>query len=397
MSRKKDNVTPPASDLNMELLGVSSLNSFKRFNSSAREAMMANHLGQAPVVKGSEQRRIFTGAEAEYGKYTFTIKFPVDCKILKVMRKFQRGLGDWTIKENPTTYVLYEAYDDPMRTVGMLEIPSFANYHKDFGFEMVKRREVWDRIREGEMIGKDEIIASSIALSKDGEYGFGINAEVAALSVPSTIEDGFLVSRKFLERLETKGYHTLSADWGKSYFPLNLYGDDTHYKPFPDVGDHIRPDGLVFALREMDGHESMMDITPKATRTVDYAFDKLIYGKANAKVADITVYHDTDIDHPKTPLGMEEQASNYYNAEAEFYKEVVRTYRELNKRRNGTLKITPEFNQLVIRALTFLPSEEKRKLTRMHRLDKLDEYRVDLTYEYTLRPNMGFKGTSLDG
>lgn len=32
---------------------------------------------------------------------------------------------------------------------------------------------------------------------------------------------------------------------------LNIYGDETHHKPFPDISEKIRADGAVFALRDI--------------------------------------------------------------------------------------------------------------------------------------------------
>lgn len=387
-----------SNELHIDLLGASSMNPFKRNNSSSREVMLTTHLGQVPTVSGSEPRRIFTGAEAEYGRFTFAIKFPVDCKVLRVLKKYQQGIGQDSIRANPVTYVIYEAFDDAMKTIGVLEIPTYGSYHKDFGFQLKKRPEVWDRIREGAFISKEEIIASSVALKDNGEYGIGVNAEMVALSIPSSIEDGFQVSRQFLERLEVKGYHTASVSCGKNYILLNTYGDANTYKTHPDIGERIREDGLVYALREVDEQESMMEVTPRSLRTINYDSDKLIYGEPGAKVVDITVFHDTNINKPRTIVGTTEQPRKYYNSQKQFCEELISTYRDLVKRRGKSLRTTPEFDQLVVEAQIFLPTPPNtRKLTRMNRLEKLDEWRIDLVYEYTLKPNRGEKLTSLDG
>ena len=72
--------------------------------------------------------------------------------------------------------------------------------------------------------------------------------------------------------------------------------------------------------------------------------------------------------------------------------------KKFEAKRKDTLRITPEFRQLVVEALMFLPQDfRKRKLTRMHRLDQLDEWRVELTYETIKMPGEAFKATDYAG
>lgn len=384
-------------EIAVDLVGTSAINPFLRFNHASREAMMTGHLGQALVIKGCEPRRFMTGVELEYGKYTIAPRFPCDSRILRIMTKYKRGVGAGRIKENPITYVFYEDYYDPHRTVNVLEVPNFISIHKDFGYQLHRRQDVWERMREGAMIAKDTALASSVALKEDGTYGLGINANCCFLSLPGTIEDGFIVADTLIERMAVKGYHKTVANAGRNAILLNMYGDDEHYKPFPDIGDRIRPDGLVFALREIEGDESMMEMTPASLRTVDEINDKRVYGRSNAKVVDISVYHDEAINLPMTPVGMAEQLDKYYDGQKAFYQDVLGFYEELRRQRKKDLRLGFELNQLIVEAQIFLPVKEGKKLTRSYRLEKLDEYRVELTYEFDEVPNIGSKCTDFHG
>lgn len=407
--------TPTEIELPGDLLGVNALDPFFRNSSSARKTMMATQIGQAPIVMDNEPRRIFTGFEMEYSKYTFDIRFPKDCRVLKIIKKFPIGITRDTIRHNPVTTIIYEEDEYPKR-VGVLHVPEYASYHQDFGFRY-KYTEVYrNGLYEGGVYAAGTVLAASSAVRENGQYGIGLEAEVAFMSMPGTIEDGFVVSESFMRRMTPTTYHTVVGNWGRKAFPLNLYGDENSYRPFPDIGETIRDDGIVMALRDADLEQEasqrlgVAEMTPRALRTVD-GFDKPLYGKAGAKVVDVKVYYD-DRQHPvRTPIGMDTQARKYYDAERDYYQKLMEEYYRLRSRREATrrggigLQITPEFNRLLVEAQIYLPQTKTdpktnklvRKLTRMHRLETLDEFRVEITYEHQMHPGEGFKFTDMHG
>lgn len=385
-------------DIGVDLTGINGLDPFFRNSSSPRKTMMATQIGQSPIVAGNEPRRIMTGVELEYSKYTFDVKFPCDATVLKILRKYPTGIGIDAIRHNPLTTILYEDYYDPHKTVGVIQIPDFASFHQDFGFRYKRKSETWEKLAPGVQFAKDEQLAVSPAVRDDGLYGIGLEAEVAFMSMPGTIEDGFILSESFLERMSPTMYNTLVANWGRKAFPLNLYGDENVYKPFPDIGDRIRDDGLVFALRDLDDNLGVAEMTPRALREVDYTFDRPLYGKAGAIVVDVTVYHDDQLNPSYTPIGMDSQARKYYDAQADYYRALLEEYDRLKRKRRDALRITPEFNRLLVEAQIFLPTPpDKRKLSRMFRLEPLDEWRVEVTYEYKMKTGEGNKYTDLHG
>lgn len=379
-------------EIGVDLLGINATDGFFRHSSSPRKAMKATHMGQAPLITGSEPRRILTGVEMEYGENTFDVRFPCDATVLRIVRKFPTGVGVDAIRHNPITTVIYEDYYDINKTVGIIQVPDFASFHQEFGFRYKRNPSVWEKLTPGAMFAKDERLARSPAVRDDGMYGVGLEAEVAFMSSPGAIEDGFILSESFLKRITPTTYSTLVGSWGRKAFPLNLYGDDTHYKPFPDIGDRIRDDGLVFALRDIDDDLAMAEMTPRALREVDYIFDRPLYGKPGAIVMDINVYHDDKLNPAYTPTGMDTQARLYYDAQAQYYRTLLEVYNELLSRRGKRLRISAEFNRLLVEAQIFLPQpHDKRKLSRVYRLDPLDEWRVEVTFEYQVPTGEGNK------
>lgn len=63
-------------------------------------------------------------------------------------------------------------------------------------------------------------------------------------------------------------------------FPLNLYGDENTYKPFPNIGDLVREDGMIVALRKGPATHST---------EVDPVNDAVLYSVPGSVVAEPVV------------------------------------------------------------------------------------------------------------
>lgn len=387
-------------ELQLELLATNGIDPYFEASTAARKAMAATHIAQAAVPKGVEPRLIFTGIEFEMGADVFDIRFPCHARVVDVIRKYQAGgLGHDSIPENSVITVIYEDYYCPHQTMGIINIPSYLSFHQDFGYPLVRNEEVWERLVPGQLFEKDTVIATTPAVHKDGSYGYGVNANVIFLSDPATIEDGMCFSESFCKRMSPKGYGTLVGSWGKKTFPLNLHGDKDNYKPFLEIGETIPDDGLVMAFRDIVPRLGIADMTPYATRTVDHSYDRPLWGKPGAKVVDIKVYHDDRLNPSFTPVGMDTQARKYYSGLAHYYQTLLKRYTDvLRKRGKARTFITPEYHRMIVEAQTYLPVPlSERKLTRLNRLDTLDEWRVELTYEWEMPFNEGYKATDVFG
>ena len=383
-------------ELDMSLLGVSMMDAFVAHNSASRVAMRSTHIGQAPTPVNGEQRRIFTGGEFRYAEYTFNVHFPVDAHVLKVVRKYlPTHVGG--AQNNPRLFALYEPVQGTEKVIDVLEVPTYISHHKDFGYRLIFDDEVMERLRPGGMIRADEVIAGSPAIMNVTGYAYGINANVVSISDPSNTEDGIVVREGFLKKFTFHGYHSVSANCGRKYIPINLYGDEGRYQPFPNIGERTREDGLIFALREIDDTTSAVEMTPEALRKVNYLTDKLVYGEKNAKVVDITVYHDDRLSDGGCPDQIAEQMRAYYEAGVRFHSDIYSTYEQLRKRHGKSLKIGNDFERMVVDALIYLPAEGKDHVQRKFRLEDLDEWRVDIEYEYDITPHYGGKLTDLFG
>lgn len=381
-------------ELHPILMGTGAISVMKSNNSSPRAQMAINHTGQALVIEGCTPRRLHTGIEREFGKYTFNVKMPVDGKILKVLNKYKQTIGMDSISENPLTLIIYE--DVYTKEVGIIEIKRFHCQHQYFGFNYVITEE-GHKISQGSFVKKGTVLADSPSIDELKNWRYGIETNVAMMSVPSVIEDGVVVRRGFLEKLKTKGYETRTESFGKKRYPLNLYGTKDHYKPFPDIGDRIRDDGLLMAFREYDDILGALDMIPEALMQPDYMYDKLIYAKNGGKVIDIQVYHDINSGFYPTPENMVAQVDKYNTAARYFYQSII----DEHKRLKDPLNITPQFHRLLVEAYSFVNDQgnpkAQGKINYTYKRTPLDDYRVEISFEYDITPNIGFKITGTNG
>lgn len=380
-------------ELDTRLLGSSNiLNPFLGNNSASRSNMDAAHISQMLVLPRGEPMRITAGVDFEYGKYTFKIEVEEDCRVVRVLNKYPKAGGQMNFKKNPESIIITESTDGT-RKLNVIELTSYHCNHKFAGFHYIFT-DVARNLKQGDWLPKGTILAHSPAI-KDGNYCFGLEANIAAGSFPWIIEDGIAVSESFCRRAQSVGFGSRTADWGKDFFPLNLYGDEKNYKPFPDIGDKIRPDGLVFALRKTTQYLSAVEMTPKALMEPDYTFDTLIYGQPNAMVENIDVWHNHNPDQHKTPIGMEAQPRKYWNATQEYGRKLTDLYKELDFRNDHDINATPALHNRVVRAKInqdeFLNGDSIRTFCK----EKLDDWRVQVDYSYPVIPTLAHKLSDL--
>lgn len=402
-TKKKDRFEIGENQLNPIFQSTTGLHPMAGYVSSPRLQMFNSHITQAPPVGGATPRRIFTGMEHEFGKYTFSVKMPHDAHVIQIIKRYPRAIDISDIKENPEFVIIYE-YEttdingNEMMELDCLECKSYHALHQMFGF-MYKYVDNID-----EYIAKDTYLARSPSINEDEEYCYGLETNTAMMSIPQIIEDGVVVSRSYCERLKTTAIEKYVISYGKNRFPLNLYGDDAIYKSFPDIGDVVNDDGILIALRNYDDKHAPITMNRPALRTPDYGYDVRYHAPAGAKVIDVNVHHDKRIRGAirgltmKTPIGMYDQAEKYLNAKSRFYQKIVDIYRKISHGRQGSLRMSHRFHRLVVEALgDTSTSADYDRMSRTYRGAPIDEWRVEITIAYDVIPTIGYKLTGTHG
>jgi hypothetical protein len=378
--------------LKPELTGIASLNFAAPEDSSARQEMLGSHVAQCLVIEGASIRRCQSGMERVFGTATFNIKMPCNGEIKAIIEKYPRAEGPDAIRMNPNTTVIFE--NIVKGELDVLEIPYHHCKHNHYGFKY-KLTAQGEALTTRKPLAKGTILADSPNVDSAGNYKLGTELKTVFASIPGTIEDGVIISQSTIKKLTATGYEKRAGSWGRKRYPLNLYGDRNNYKPFPDIGETIRGDGLLFAFREYDELLAGVEMAEDQLRQVDYIFDRRVYGNAGAKVVDVIARRGSSNQKPRTPAGMEKQAEKYHTAQTRYYDEVSRTAEQIKSRSN--VSISPKLHRLMVEGLVYKNDSIKNRPKQMYNLQELDEWRVDLTFEYKVKPNVGSKLTNLHG
>lgn len=382
-------------ELTSDLLTTTSLQPWPGNISASRLQMFNSHITQALVVKDATDRRCFTGMEAKFGEYNFAVKLHDDAHVLKVVQRYPRTLTAQGIKVNPETVVIFERERETASGRKVMELdyiskPTHHTLHQSFGFEYKEGEPLRDHM------GKGSVLAQSPSISPEGNYRYGLEANVAMMSVPQIIEDGMVVSKSFCKRMETLAMETHVVSWGKKRFPLNMYGDDEHYKVFPDIGETVGEHGILVALGDYDELMAPIAMTNDALKKPDFKYDQSLYVEPGAKVIDVKIHHDTRVRNVRnvtsvTSEAMREQTEKYLTAQKLFYQNIYSFYQDMHRQRRGALRISPAFHRLLVEAQLHLAKDDKLKMIRTYRTAPIDEWRVEITISYPLIPDVGFK------
>src|SRR5699024_10288190 len=116
-------------------------------------------------------------------------------------------------------------------------------------------------VRKGARTHVDTVIADSPAKAPDGDYHSGIHANIALMSDPVVIEDGIKMSESFAKKMTFTLIESRTITINNNMIGLNLYGDENNFKIFPNIGDFIRDDGILVALREYSDELAPCDLS----------------------------------------------------------------------------------------------------------------------------------------
>jgi DNA-directed RNA polymerase beta subunit len=390
-------------EMRLEFMSIQGLNTWATNNSSSRATMFASHFGQRLVIDGADDKYCYTGLEHEFAKYTMKVKMPCHAHIIAEVPKYPDGNADGHLGFNPETIVVYENVETG--EVDYISIPYYTSNHQYFGFKNKLNQHNINKIRPGAHIAKDTVFADTPSISESGSFRYGINANMALMSLNGTSEDGIIVRRGFLDKLKFRIYETRVCEFGSNTFPLNLYGTLDNYKPFPGIGEVIRDHGILMALREYDKDMSPVEMNARAVMNPDFIFDTKLYVRGGGgKVVDIRVI-ENNANSKNLPEAMKPYLQKYSKALLRFHRrliEIEQQIRQERKRKFGSpdVKLSSKLHRLLVESYVLTnhsPERFKPKLDLLYRKTPLDEFRVEFVIEYEITPGLAFKGTDTHG
>lgn len=311
-----------------DVMGVCiNLNVFPWNNSAARLYMCGNMVPKSVVTVGRTTRKIVSGFETQYGDLARKIVAPANMTVEQVFFiESLQGNGVITDEWN-SIWVVFK--NDEKNAYDVLELPRYNTQNTYIGFEYVYDKDMMRRLFEerNPTFRKGDVFARSPRVSESGEWQFGMETRVAAVSSHRTEEDGIVITESYARnRMRCMFKHDREFNWNEDeYVPVFLYGPDDNPRPFPENGETIRPDGLVMAFRKRVTENALVSLTKKSLRQPDYLYDLLFYAPKGCKVMGIEVTSDRmknqshnrstdyiDQEHNRMLTQMEKAANDHY-------------------------------------------------------------------------------------
>jgi len=391
------------SELKPNFVGINSLNSFIANISAPRSVMFFNHFSQRPNLINPDSRLVKSGAEYELAKYINDVKAEENC----IVRDIVTYIPEYKYGLSPIKYILVEyekEYGDTKKIIiDCIEVPVVRSTHTKFGYELKIREEFEKGNLFNKTIPKDTIIATSSSYLKDTSYGFGLNANVVFMSHPGTAEDGFVVSESFVKRAKMSVVEKRVINITPDIIGLNIYGDDKHYKMFPDINEYVRDDGIVFAYRKRNDYFSISDLSDDNLRRIDPIFDTAIYVTPGSKVVNIEVVASATRKNTLSDK-ITKQLEEYYNEYIQCYKTLVEKVETLYKqkaalfRSTDVVELSPRLHILVTNAKQILhASNPANRIKLLYKKTPVTQYRLVITTLCEITPTIGFKLTCCHG
>lgn len=386
-------------EIRMELIGMPThLVRFPEHTSSQRMLMSASAMAQAEVVDGAEPPKIQTGFESKYGRYQFsTSERDQDIIVYDIIPKFVSTINSNGLSiRNPATTVVYIGADDGL--VGCFDIEDYTMVSSGFGYK--------NKITNKHMLSKGDYIPKDIkftsAPNHDGElYNMGVMANTCYIPLWETTDDAFIISESFARKLDRQAFDSLTVNLKEGEIPLNLYGTATEHKAFPDVGERVRDDGIVFGIRQHNDNTFLSDFSVDALRQPDHLYDELFLIPQGAEIIDIQVYSShryfkKQLEATGDANCAMAQFMYYQSLHNRYYDRVLATYRELEEK---GYKCGRTFSTLVERCMAFSyrNNSNKQSMELYDKKEPIVAMQIVITYAYPMRVSLGAKVTGVEG
>ena len=394
-------------------LSINAENPFVLNNSGSRNAMTCQHLSQTLDLCDGEERIVQTGITHQLGQTTFSIKVEKDCIVEDIIVRYQDLVNK---KEDYPEIVLVVRYLEVSREeheYDVIVIPRIHMLHQTFGFEYKLNDKIMNNLRVGTRLYAGDILADSPAVRENGGYAYGLNNRIALISIPEVAEDGVVISESCAERFSYSYFEKRIIEFGKDKFPLNLYGDDDNYKGFPDIGDYIREDGVIVALRSHNQTYAGSLCSKEDLKHYDADFDEVIRGshpggkvilngkeRDNGKVIDIKCWYNTTSKNKGNLYKTTTEAANkYLDHTVQFYDMLDLSYKNIKKEssRYGSMapSLTHQFSRRIVEAGVLKNMKTRHGIT--HKGNEKDIYTLEILIKYTVPARLGSKISCLHG
>ena len=277
-------------------------------NSGARKIMNGTHQSHTLVLTRGEVPYIMTGFENRFGERSSSIlKTDTDYEVVAKISKFSYA---------PNHHYFLIVRDLSKPELDIVERVSYNHRTEMYGY--LHNNTIMDSYATpGMIIPKGEVIRRSTRFDQFGNKTNGRNINVMYEALDDNMEDSVVISDYCSKVLSAPLIRNVSIIINENDIPLNLYGNDTIYKIFPDIGEDIK-DGILMAYRREKREESIYTQSVARLQQIMMSDDKV---SLKGKVIDIDIKCNNP-DHIKS-RSYNQQFLTYYNERMRFNNELI--------------------------------------------------------------------------
>ena len=142
-----------------------------------------------------------------------------------------------------------------------------------FGF--LWNNDYLDSLNEGDVIPKGKVYKKSTSFDEFDNYKAGVNALATYASLPQTTEDPVIIREGFRKKLSSPELKPITVKLNDNDVLLNLYGDDTVYKAFPDLGEETK-NGILCSIRKANSDNSAFTLSRDSLRNITISDETVV-------------------------------------------------------------------------------------------------------------------------
>ncbi len=291
---------------------------------SSRAYMWNQHIKQSLTLLSPDVPRLQTGFEKSIGKKNHSYKkLSGAWEIKQIIPKFTHNDSDSQLSKHNQIYsiVLYNKKKD---LYDIIEKPVAENLTEKFGY--VYNTEYMDSLNEGDKI-TDQILYKATSYDDQMNYRYGKNARIFYSTSTDTIEDAVVIRKGWADTVKSVEIDNIQVPVNDNDVLLNIYGDDSTYKAFPDIGETVK-DSLICATRRINKAHLLYDFQKEHMRElmdtdIDY------YASKKSVVYDINVYYNGDDEFPSNLFN--KQLKKYYEDNCKYAADVLEACNEIKE------------------------------------------------------------------
>ena len=412
----------------------------KNSMSASRGTMVGGHKKSAAPLDNPEYQLHFTGQSREYAKYVFnnvvgnngTVLSYLDIGGKKHPAIIKRTPG--TLSGDVISQVIFYqrmGSENGVPYIDAIEIDSFTKHDNVFSSKLTPTEKL-NRLDSGSVLTKDEEL-TRVPSQVGKEFCDGVNLLTTTMSHPDIIEDSYLISDRAAEKMHAYGLKRFFIALRDNEYFLNTYGTIDKPKYFPSVGEAVRDDGLVAAVRKHDPLFAALDMSSVDTMEHSTYYDNCYHVDADPKhvnnredpttgsrVVDLRVWRNEasigqDREGERNKIRSTDENIRILDDNSKglkhYYGQVVQFYLHHLKISYGKVKFSPEATRIICEAMASEAHNYRREfekarngrdtplsaVERIYQYSPISHYSLEIIVRYPIPVTVSSKMTDLSG